>query len=83
MNPHDSQGNQITDYRGGIYPTVRACGGAGYQQGYLFAPITSYGFDPSTAREMNGIFYHEVAKTLTNGSCPGQHNGVLIVYERE
>ena len=35
MNPHDSQGNQITD-SDGIYPTVRGCGGGGYQQGYLF-----------------------------------------------
>ena len=35
MNPTDSQGNQIAD-SDGIYPTVRGCGGAGYQQGYCF-----------------------------------------------
>lgn len=43
MNPSDSQGNQICDYRGGIYPTLRACGGAGYQQGYIFAPAEQRG----------------------------------------
>ena len=35
MNPTDSQGNQIADSNG-VYPTVRGCGGAGYQQGYCF-----------------------------------------------
>lgn len=36
LNPWDSQGNQIADAVGGVYPTLRGCGGAGYQQGYLF-----------------------------------------------
>lgn len=35
MNPSDSQGNQIAD-SDGLYPTLRACGGAGYQSGYVF-----------------------------------------------
>lgn len=35
LNPHDSQGNQIAD-SDGVYPTLRGCGGAGYQQGYCF-----------------------------------------------
>lgn len=34
LNAWDSQGNQVAD-SDGIYPTLRACGGAGYQQGYL------------------------------------------------
>lgn len=34
LNPWDSQGNQITD-GAGIYPCLRGCGGAGYQQGYV------------------------------------------------
>lgn len=34
LNPSDSQGNQIAD-SDGVYPTLRGCGGAGYQQGYL------------------------------------------------
>lgn len=35
LNPWDSQGNHIAKASSGIYPTVRGCGGAGYQQGYL------------------------------------------------
>lgn len=34
LNPSDSQGNQVADSKG-VYPTLRGCGGAGYQQGYL------------------------------------------------
>lgn len=37
LNPSDSQGNRVADYRG-IYPALRGCGGAGYQQGYVLAP---------------------------------------------
>ena len=33
LNPSDSQGNQVAD-DDGVYPTLRGCGGAGYQQGY-------------------------------------------------
>ena len=33
LNHWDSQGNQIADSEG-AYPTLRGCGGAGYQQGY-------------------------------------------------
>jgi len=43
LNPSDSQGNQIADSNG-IYPTLRGCGGAGYQQGYVFDKKD----DPST-----------------------------------
>jgi len=35
LNGWDSQGNQVAD-SDGVYPTVRGCGGAGYQQGYVF-----------------------------------------------
>ena len=35
LNSWDSQGNQVAD-SDGVYPTVRGCGGAGYQQGYVF-----------------------------------------------
>lgn len=35
LNPSDSQGNQVAD-DDGAYPTLRGCGGAGYQQGYTF-----------------------------------------------
>ena len=38
LNPHDSQGNHVA-YGEGIYPCLRGCGGAGYQQGYVLQPI--------------------------------------------
>ena len=38
LNPHDSQGNHVASSNG-IYPTLRGCGGAGYQQGYVLAPV--------------------------------------------
>lgn len=41
LNPTDSQGNQIADSEG-VYPTLRGCGGAGYQQGYCFDKALSF-----------------------------------------
>ena len=44
MNPWDSQGNQVHDGTGNnVYPTLRGCGGAGYQAGYVLADC--YGID--------------------------------------
>ena len=42
----------------------------------------SYGFDPGASRDVGVLFTYEVSKAVTNGSCPGHHNGVLIVYEK-
>ena len=41
LNPSDSQGNQVVD-ADGVYPTLRGCGGAGYQQGYAFQHALSF-----------------------------------------
>ena len=42
LNPSDSQGNQVVDGTGaGIYPTLRGCGGAGYQQGYVMSSCST------------------------------------------
>ena len=41
LNPSDSQGNQVAD-ADGVYPTLRGCGGAGYQQGYAFQHALSF-----------------------------------------
>lgn len=43
----------------------------------------SYGFDPSPARDVGALFLFEASKTLTNGSSPGHHAAVLIVYGKE
>jgi hypothetical protein len=46
LNPWDSQGNQIADSNG-VYPTIRGCGGAGYQQGYLLQRKVNYDLSES------------------------------------
>ena len=150
LNPDDSQGNQVAD-EDGVYPTLRGCGGAGYQQGYVLAHnkdeedviafepgaasrlgtgvysnvsgclrasmgdnqmavvygidqqggkgsanytenvsptimseshgtpnAVAYGFDPGASRDVGELFLEETSKTLSNGTCPGHHNGVVV-----
>ena len=38
----------------------------------------AYGFDPGASRDVGVLFIEECAKTLTNGTCPGHHDGVVI-----
>ena len=40
--------------------------------------VKAFGFDPEASRDMGVLFLPEVSKTLTNGSCPGRHNGVVV-----
>ena len=40
---------------------------------------TSFGFDPGASRDVGELFIEEVSKTLSNGTCPGHHNGVVRV----
>ena len=45
LNPDDSQGSQIAD-SDGVYPTLRGCGGGGYQAGYMLdKPVAQQGVD--------------------------------------
>ena len=37
----------------------------------------AYGFDPGADRDVGKLFVEEKSKTLTNGTCPGHHNGVV------
>ena len=39
---------------------------------------TAYGFDPGASRDVGALFIEECGKTLTNGTCPGHHDGVVI-----
>ena len=39
---------------------------------------TAYSFDPGASRDVGVLFIEETAKTLTNGTCPGHHDGVVI-----
>ena len=58
LNPWDAQGNQITDSDGTCH-TIRGCGGAGYQQGYILQRMT----------------YQTKTGTLSPGAHPGSYNG--------
>ena len=41
-------------------------------------PCVTYSFDPGASRDVGALFIEECAKTLTNGTCPGHHDGVVI-----
>lgn len=43
--------------------------------------MKAYGFDQGAARDVGVLFLTEKAKTLDNGTCPGHHNGVVIMNE--
>ena len=38
----------------------------------------AYSFDPGASRDVGVLFIEECNKTLTNGTCPGHHDGVVI-----
>lgn len=39
--------------------------------------IKAFGFDQGASRDVGVLFLPETSKTLSNGSCPGHHNGVV------
>ena len=43
----------------------------------------AYGFDPGATRDVGVLFLPEASKTLSNGSCPGHHNGVVQLEKNE
>ena len=45
---------------------------------YKDPQIVTYSFDPGASRDVGALFIQECAKTLTNGTCPGHHDGVVI-----
>ena len=45
------------------------------------SPAVAYSFDPGASRDVGVLFIEECAKTLTNGTCPGHHDGVVISNE--
>ena len=45
---------------------------------YKDPQLVSYGIDPGAARDVGDLFIEEQSKTITNGTCPGHHNGVVI-----
>ena len=57
-------------------PCIEAGAGEG---GNNLPMVLAYGFDPGATRDVGLLFLPEVSKTLTNGTCPGHHNGVVLV----
>ena len=45
---------------------------------YKDPQLVAYGIDPGASRDVGDLFIEEQSKTLTNGSCPGHHNGVVV-----
>ena len=44
-----------------------------------YTALAVYGFDQGATRDVGALFLDGVSKTLANGSCPGHHNGVVVV----
>ena len=42
--------------------------------------LVAYSFDPGASRDVGVLFLEECGKTLTNGTCPGHHDGVVISH---
>ena len=41
-------------------------------------PAVAYSFDPGASRDVGVLFIEECNKTLTNGTCPGHHDGIVV-----
>ena len=54
--------------------------GCGLRQGRERTVVVSkaYGFDQGATRDVGRLFLEEQSKTITNGTCPGHHNGVVV-----
>ena len=48
----------------------------------LVVESTAYSFDPGASRDVGEFFIKECNKPLTNGTCPGHHDGVVIAFDR-
>ena len=93
LNPWDSQGNQVHDGTGdNVYPTLRGCGGAGYQAGYVLAEAENvaqaYGISSYASNAMmssnphSGIYEADTARTLDlNGGNPACNQGGIAIVE--
>ena len=79
LNKDDVQSKTILDPNG-IAPSLYAgeCRGGGGEC-YVMEPTeVAYSFDPGASRDVGVLFIEECNKTLTNGTCPGHHDGVVI-----
>ena len=82
---------EILFERGGVQGDSVPCGeegkgssgnlGEGVEGASASGGMTSYGFDKGAARDVGRLFIKESSKTLSNGTCPGHHNGVLTIKD--
>ena len=43
----------------------------------MFKKVKAFRFDQGASRDVGVLFLPEVVKTLSNGTCPGHHSGVV------
>ena len=68
----DQQGGKgSANYTENVSPTILS-------ESHGTPNAVAYGFDPSAARDVGELFLEETSKTLSNGTCPGHHNGVVV-----
>lgn len=67
----------------GVVPTLTSSYGKGPGPGGGDGRPMVYGFDPGASRDVGELFLEEQSKTLSNGSCPGHHNGIVKENEME
>ena len=82
LNKDDVQSKTVLD-PSGIAPALYAgeCRGGGGECYVLDRnESTAYSFDPGASRDVGVLFLEECGKTLTNGTCPGHHDGVVISH---
>ena len=84
---------EILFERGGVQGDSVPCGeegkgssgnlGEGVEGASASGGMTSYRFDQGAARDVGRLFIKESSKTLSNGTCPGHHNGVLTIKDEQ
>ena len=85
MHPRDDKAYSINHQGGNVEQIIEE------KVGTLTASMNSsgnnklsvaYGIDQGASRDVGDLFIEECSKTITNGSCPGHHNGVVIAIDR-
>ena len=82
LTPWDSQGNQVTDGTGNhVYGTLRGCGDAGYQAGYVLAKEKPQAICMATQQGGAEIRTDDKAPTLTAAAGMSGNNQPVVAYE--
>lgn len=90
LTPWDSQGNQISDGTGRhVFPTIRGCGGAGYQAGYVLTNASkeqesfeSYGLDRASFNQGANAQYGFSVLTEQQPTLVAKGPGAVCAVQR-